>query len=120
MTKAKIRWCTCRVENILTLGKLLSLWLCFLHHSFLFLISQTSYRTYKINSSYELARPVMGTIFLVIDNFMSTTTSFADYYHPTASSLPLHTTEKIVHEGKTLQTEISSGCSRSVQQLGGM
>ena len=34
-------------------------------HSILFLISQTSYRTYKIISSYELARPVMGTIFLV-------------------------------------------------------
>ena len=31
----------------------------------LFFISQTSYRTYKIISSYELARPVMGTIFLV-------------------------------------------------------
>ena len=29
------------------------------------LISQTSYLTYKIISSYELARPVMGTIFLV-------------------------------------------------------
>ena len=56
----------CRVENILTLGKLLSLWFCFLLHSILFLISQTSYRTYKIISSYELARPVMGTIFLVV------------------------------------------------------
>ena len=66
MIKARIRWCTCRVENILTLGKLLSLWFCFLLHSILFLISQTSYRTYKIISSYELARPVMGTIFLVI------------------------------------------------------
>ena len=53
------------MENILTLGKLLSLWFCFLFHSILFLISQTSYRTYKIISSYELARPVMGTIFLV-------------------------------------------------------
>ena len=41
------------------------LWFCFLLHSILFLISQTSYRTYKIISSYELARPVMGTIFLV-------------------------------------------------------
>ena len=47
MIKARIRWCTCRVENILTLGKLLSLWFCFLLHSILFLISQTSYRTYK-------------------------------------------------------------------------
>ena len=65
MIKARIRWCTCRVENILTLGKLLSLWFCFLLHSILFLISQTSYRTYKIISCYELARPVMGTIFLV-------------------------------------------------------
>ena len=66
MIKARIRWCTCRVENILTLGKLLSLWFCVLLHSILFLISQTSYRTYKIISSYELARPVMGTIFLVL------------------------------------------------------
>ena len=65
MIKARIRWCSCRVENILTLGKLLRLWFCFLLHSILFLISQTSYRTYKIISSYELARPVMGTIFLV-------------------------------------------------------
>ena len=65
MIKARIRWCTCRVENILTLGILLSLWFCFLLHSILFLISQTSYRTYKIISSYELACPVMGTIFLV-------------------------------------------------------
>ena len=39
MIKARIRWCTCRVENILTLGKLLSLWFCFLIHSILFLIS---------------------------------------------------------------------------------
>ena len=65
MIKARIRWCTCRVENILTLGKLLSLWFCFLLHSILFFISQTSYRTYTIISSYELARPIMGTIFLV-------------------------------------------------------
>ena len=65
MIKARIRWCTCRVENILTLGKLLSLWFCFLLHSILFLISQTSYRTYKIISRYELARPIMGTIFQV-------------------------------------------------------
>ena len=66
MIKARIRWCNCRVENILTLGKLLGLWFCFLLHSILFLISQTSYRTYKIISSYELALPLMGTIFLVL------------------------------------------------------
>ena len=35
----------------------------FLLYSMLFLISQTSYGTYKIISSYELSRPVMGTIF---------------------------------------------------------
>ena len=69
MIKARITWCTCRVENILTLGKLLSLWFCFLLHSILFLISQISYRTYK--SSYELARPIMGTIFLVYGRFQS-------------------------------------------------
>ena len=67
--KARIRWCTCRVENILTLGKLLCLWFCFLLHSILFLISQTSYCTYKIISSYELAHPVMGTIFLVLEKW---------------------------------------------------
>ena len=66
MIKARIRWCSCRVENILTLGKLLRLWFCFLLHSILVFISQTSYRTYKIISSYELARPIMGTIFLVV------------------------------------------------------
>ena len=70
MIKARIRWCSCRVENILTLGKLLRLWFCFLLHSILFFISQTSYRTYKIISSYELARPIMGTIFLVLYLFV--------------------------------------------------
>ena len=68
MIKARIRWCSCRVENILTLGKLLRLWFCFLLHSIVFFISQTSYRTYEIISSYELARPIMGTIFLVSMN----------------------------------------------------
>ena len=57
------------MENILTLGKLLRLWFCFLLHSILFFISQTSYHTYKIIFSYELARPIMGTIFLVITSF---------------------------------------------------
>ena len=65
MIKARIRWCSCRVENIITLGKLLRLWFCFLLHSILFFISQTSYLTYKIISRYELAHPIMGTIFLV-------------------------------------------------------
>ena len=65
MIKARIRWCSCRVENTLTLGKLLHLLFFFLLNSILFFISQTSYRIYKIISSYELARPIMGTIFLV-------------------------------------------------------
>ena len=68
MRKARIRWYSCRVENTLTLGKLLRLWFCFI----LFFISQTSYRTYKIISSYELARPIMGTIFLVLYIIYST------------------------------------------------
>ena len=53
------------MKNVITLGKLLSLWFYFLLLSILFLKTQTSYRTYKIISSNELARPVMGTIFLV-------------------------------------------------------
>ena len=89
MIKARIRWYSCRVENILTLGKLLRLWFCFLLHSILFFISQTSYHTYKIISSYELARPIMGTIFLVIllaserserDTLMSVQLRIADIY----------------------------------------
>ena len=54
------------MENVITLGKLLSLWFYFLVLSILFLKSQSSYRTYKIISSNELARHVMGTIFLVV------------------------------------------------------
>ena len=54
------------MENVITLGKLLSLWFCFFLLSILFLKTQSSYLTYKIISSKELARPVMGTIFLVI------------------------------------------------------
>ena len=64
MIKARIRWCTCRVENILTLGKLLSLWFCFLLHSILFFYISTLI-VHTLISSYELARPIMGTIFLV-------------------------------------------------------
>ena len=33
----------------------------------MFFISQTSYHTYKTISSNELARPIMGTIFLVYE-----------------------------------------------------
>ena len=47
---------------------------------YLFLISQTSYRTYKIISSYELTLPVMETIFLVDLNFMCTKMSLNDFY----------------------------------------
>ena len=64
------------MENILTLGKLLRLWFCFLLHS----ISQTSYRTYKIISSYELARPIMGTIFLVIIISMNKSQELTVFY----------------------------------------
>ena len=54
--------CGCRVE--LTLGKLLRLWFCFLLYSILFFSNLLSY--IQNNFSYELARPIMGTIFLVI------------------------------------------------------
>ena len=65
MIKARIRWCTCRVENILTLGKLLKSVVLFPPlFCFVFDISNLLC-TYKIISSYELARPLMGTIFLV-------------------------------------------------------
>ena len=57
MIKARIRWCSCRVENIVTLGKLLRLWFCFLLHPILFFISQTSYRTYKIISAMSSLTP---------------------------------------------------------------
>ena len=64
MIKARIRWCTCRVENILTLGKLVSLW--FVSSSILFVFDISNLLSYIQISSYELARPIMGTIFLVI------------------------------------------------------
>ena len=38
MIKAKFRWCSCRVENILTLGKLLRLLFFLLLHSFFLFI----------------------------------------------------------------------------------
>ena len=66
MIKARIRWCSCRVENILTLGKLLSLWFCFLLHSIFFFYISNLLSYIQNNFSYELARPIMGTIFLVI------------------------------------------------------
>ena len=66
MIKARIRWCSCRVENILTLGKLLNLWFCFLLHSILFFYISNLLSYIQNNFSNELARPIMGTIFLVI------------------------------------------------------
>ena len=66
MIKARIRWCSCRVENILTLGKLLRLWFCFLLHSILFFYISNLLSYIQNNFSYELARPIMGTIFLVL------------------------------------------------------
>ena len=61
MIKARIRWCSCRVENILTLGKLLRLWFCFI----LCLLYLKPLIVHTNNFSHELARPIMGTIFLV-------------------------------------------------------
>ena len=58
MIKVGIGWCTCRsVENVITLGKLIGLLFlfCLPLLSILFLITKRN----------DLARPVMGTIFLV-------------------------------------------------------
>ena len=65
MLKARIRWCSCRVENILTFGKLLRLVL--FPSPFYFVFDISNLLSYiQNNFSYELARPIMGTIFLVI------------------------------------------------------
>ena len=45
--------------------KLLSQWFCFLLFSILFLKTPTSCHAYKLISRNELARPAMGTIFLI-------------------------------------------------------
>ena len=73
MIKARIRWCTCRVEK--TLGKLLSLWFCFLLHFFCFWYLKPLIVHTKIISSYELARPIMGTIFLVNTDYWASEAS---------------------------------------------
>ena len=62
------------MENILTLGKLLSLWFCFLLHSILFLISQTSYRTYKNNFKLLARSPHNG------NHFSSNTVLLVGFY----------------------------------------
>ena len=74
MIKARIRWCTCRVENILTLGKLLSLWFCFLLHSILFFISQTSYCTYT-NFKLKARSPHNGNHFSIVEVLSQTKTT---------------------------------------------
>ena len=62
MIKARIRWCSCRVENIVTL--VTSVVLFPPPSYFVFYISNLlSY--IQNNFSYELVRPIMGTIFLV-------------------------------------------------------
>ena len=67
------------MENVINMGKLLSLWVCFLFIFILFFKTPTSYRTDKIISKNELARPVMRNIFLVgvtiISVFVSTVSS---------------------------------------------
>ena len=65
MIKARIRWCSCRVEYILTLGKFVTSVVRFPPFYFVFDISNLLSHIQN-NFSYELARPIMGTIFLVI------------------------------------------------------
>ena len=64
MIKARIRWCSCRVENILTLGKLHPTSVVLFPPPFYFVSIFVPYRIVpEIISSYELAR-LNGTIFL--------------------------------------------------------
>ena len=57
--KIRVRWCTCSLENVITLGKLIGLLLLFCPPTSLFCFLKLK------NTRNELARPVMGTIFLV-------------------------------------------------------
>ena len=69
MIKARIRWCSCRVENILTLGKLIVSSVILFPPPFYFDFDISNLLSYiQNNFSYELARPIMGTIFLVYNN----------------------------------------------------
>ena len=61
MLKVKIRWCTCR-ENVIILSKLIGLLLLICTPPLYFGLENST------NSRNELARPVMGTIFLVISD----------------------------------------------------
>ena len=66
MIKARIRWCSCRVENILTLGKFIVTSVVLFPPPFYFVFDISNLLSYiQNNFSYELARPIMGTIFLV-------------------------------------------------------
>ena len=61
-----MRWCSCRVENILTLGKLIVKSVVLFPPPFYFVFDISNLLSYiQNNFSYELARPIMGTIFLV-------------------------------------------------------
>ena len=60
MIAVRVWWCTCRLKNVITLGKLIRSVVVLSPPSSSFLL--TCIQKYK----NELARPVMGTIFLVI------------------------------------------------------
>ena len=62
MIKVRVRWCTFSLcENVITLGKLIGLLILFCHP----LLSILFFENSK-NKRNDLARPVMGTIFLVM------------------------------------------------------
>ena len=65
MIKARIRWCSCSVENILTL---VNCYVCgSVSSSILFCVLYLKPLSYiQNNFSYELTSPIMGTIFLVL------------------------------------------------------
>ena len=108
------------MENVIALAKLLSLWFYFLLLSIMFLKTQTCCRTYKIISSYELARPVMGTIFLVYI-CLWTKKIFESYFRNrlTFSNIHSRTSRRIYRLALPLRaTEMLSPLSKSRISVG--
>ena len=116
------------MENIFTLGKLLHLWFCFLLHSILFFYISNLLSYIQNNFSYELARPIMGTIFLVgerakrarhsqvcsIENRIYITRKMVPIPRRASSFLVvfIHVNRKEEEEGETeQQQQFTKGCN---------
>ena len=63
MIKIRVRWCTCSLLSVITLSKFIGLLLLFCPPLPLYFVFEISK-----NTRNEPARPVIGTIFLVILN----------------------------------------------------